>query len=106
MSKARETAREFLARCDQLGWVPNVRGSIVEISKGITPGDNSSFCRADSEYYEILEVIPRTSAGSTWGTTGDTVGALSAMRTGLYRVKMSGGSKRVLSAIAKEQGLI
>ena len=104
MSKARETALEFINLCNELGWSPTVRGSILEISKSITPDCNSSFCKADMEYGSIFDVIPRTGAGSIWGTTGDGVGALSAMRAGVYRVKMSGGSKRVLGAIQKELG--
>ena len=99
MSKARETAQEFLNLCREWGWTPSVRGSILEITKTFTPGDNSGFCTADMEYGSLLDLIPRTSAGSTWGTDGGGMGALTAMRTGVFRMKMSGGSKRVLRAI-------
>jgi hypothetical protein len=53
------------------------------------------------EYYSILGLLPTTSAGSIWGTDGGGIGAVSAMNTGLFKMNKSGGSKRVLTALAK-----
>jgi len=53
------------------------------------------------EYDSILSHVPRTSAGSTWGTDGGGMGGVHAMNTGLFKMNMSGGSKRVLGAISK-----
>jgi hypothetical protein len=53
------------------------------------------------EYYSILGILPSTGPGSIWGTTGDSVGALSAMKTRKFVANKSGGSKRVLNALVK-----
>lgn len=98
MSVAKETAQKILNTANELGWTINIRGSILTIYKdGIRT--NEDFVRADMEYYSILGLLPTTSPGSIWGTTGDTVGALSAMKTRQFVVNKSGGSKRVLKWI-------
>lgn len=99
---AKEVAVEIKAVAVDLGWEIEIkRSSVLTISKKIIPNDKSDFCKADSEYYSILGLLPQTSAGSIWGTDGGGVGALSAMKNGLMVMNMSGGSKRVLSALAK-----
>lgn len=99
MSAAKETASKILAIAKEYGWDVTVRGSILTITKsGINSNDD--FVRADMEYYSILELLPMTSPGSIWGTTGDGVGALSAMKTRRFVVNKSGGSKRVLKWLA------
>lgn len=87
--------------CVKWGWRYEVRGDILTITKRIIAGDNDSFCVADMEYGSILGLLPSTSAGSCWGHEGGGVGALSAMNSGMFRMNKSGGSKRVLSALAK-----
>lgn len=95
MSAAKETASKILAIAKEYGWDVTVRGSILTITKsGINSNDD--FVRADMEYYSILGLLPSTSAGSVWGTTGDGIGAMSAMTTRRFVVNKSGGSKRVL----------
>lgn len=97
----KKSAAEFVNVCQKLGWNYEVRGSIMTITKKIVPGDNDSFCRADMEYYSILGLIPQTSPGSMWGTDGGGIGAVSAMNSGMFKMNMSGGSKRVINAITK-----
>ena len=99
MTAAKETALKLLAVAKEYGWEVTVRGSILTITKsGINSKDD--FVRADMEYYSILELLPMTSPGSIWGTTGDGVGALSAMSSRVFKMNKSGGSKRILKAIA------
>ena len=98
---SKETALKIKQTCDSLGWTYTVRGSILTITKRIEPNSNDAFCRADSEYYGILSLLPTTSAGSIWGTDGGGIGALSAMKSGTFTMNKSGGSKRVLSALSK-----
>jgi hypothetical protein len=99
MSAAKETAAKILAVANEYGWEVTVRGSILTITKsGINSIDD--FVHADMEYFSILGLLPSTSPGSIWGTTGDGVGALSAMTTRRFVVNKSGGSKRILKAIA------
>lgn len=100
MSAAKETARKILNTTKELGWDINIRGSILTIYKdGIRTKED--FVRADMEYYSILGLLPSTSPGSIWGTDGGGIGALSAMNSGVFTMNKSGGSKRVLNALAK-----
>jgi hypothetical protein len=101
MTKSKEIAQKIKAMADQLGWLIEVRrgNSILTITKRIAGQDQ--FVDADMEYYSILELLPSTSAGSIWGTDGGGIGAISAMNSGLFTMHKSGGSKRVLEALAK-----
>lgn len=96
---SKEIAAKIKQTAEQLGWKLTVRGSILTITKQIRGTDE--FCMADCEYYSILGLLPSTSPGSIWGTDGGGVGAISAMNTGRFVMNKSGGSKRVLSALAK-----
>jgi hypothetical protein len=100
MSAAKEVAAKILAVAKEYGWNVNVRGSILTITKsGII--SNEDFVRADMEYYSILSLLPTTSSGSVWGTDGGGIGALSAMRSGVFKMNKSGGSIRVLNALKR-----
>ena len=106
MAKAKynpnEVAAEIARTARELGWTFSVRnGSILVINKIIPAGDKDAFSVADGEYYSILGKLPTTSPGSTWGTDGGGVGALSAMNSGVFTMHKSGGAKRVLTALAK-----
>jgi hypothetical protein len=92
-------AQEFVKAASDLGWNISIRGSVVTITKNISGIDE--FVKADSEYYWILEKLPSTSAGSIWGTDGGGVGAISAMKTGVFRMNKSGGSKLVIRFLSK-----
>jgi len=96
---AKEIAVKIKNKCAEYGWVYEVRGSILTITKRINGDDE--FVIADGEYYFILGLLPTTSAGSIWGTDGGGVGALSAINTGIFKMNKSGGSKRVLNALKK-----
>jgi len=96
-----DIAKRFVEACQKYGWKYEVRGTILTITKKIIPGDNGSFCNADMEYGSIFCHVPRTGAGSTWGTDGGGIGAISAMNSGNFKMNMSGGAKRVLNAISK-----
>jgi hypothetical protein len=98
---AKEVAIQIKSTAKTLGWEIEIRGSVLTITKNIKPNDNADFCRADAEYYSILGLLPMTSAGSIWGTDGGGIGAISAINTGRMVMNMSGGSKRVLSSLAK-----
>ena len=105
MARARfnptEKATEIKKLADRYGWKIYVRGSILTITKRITAGDNESFTTADMEYGSILGLLPSTSAGSTWGTDGGGIGAMTAINTGVFTMNKSGGAKSVLKALSK-----
>jgi len=98
-----ESAKSIKAACERLGWRYSVRnGSILTITKCLDGLDrNAEFVAADGEYFDILSLLPRTSAGSDWGTDGGGIGALTALNGGLFTMNRSGGSVRVLKALAK-----
>jgi len=100
MSKAKETAQKIIDAANEYGWDISVRGSILTIYKdGINTKED--FVNADMEYFSILGLLPTTSPGSIWGTDGGGVGALSAMKSGVFTMNKSGGAKRVLNALSK-----
>ena len=96
---SKEIANQILTTAKRLNWKLEVRGSILTIRKNIS--DNDEFVTADMEYYSVLGLLPSTSAGSIRGTDGGGIGAISAMKTGIFTMNKSGGSKRVLSALSK-----
>jgi hypothetical protein len=96
---SKEIALNIKETATRLGWDLEVRGSILTITKRIR--GKEEFVTADMEYYSILGLLPTTSAGSIWGTDGGGIGAVSAMSKGLFVMNKSGGSKRVLTALAK-----
>ena len=101
-SKNQEIAQQVVTLCNSLGWeIKNVSSDVFKIQKRILSNSNDSFSKADSEYFSILCLIPKTSPGSIWGTDGGSIGALSAMSSGIFSINMSGCSIRVLNAIKK-----
>lgn len=96
---SKQVAAEIKSMADRLGWIVSIRNEVLSISKQINGMDE--FVKADGEYYSILGLLPQTSAGSSWGTDGGGVGAISALNKGVFVMNKSGGSKRVLSALAK-----
>ena len=98
MSKA--IALDIIKTAANLGWCVEVRGEVLTIRKAGVVDNNALVC-ADMEYGGILDLLPTTSAGSTWGTDCGGIGALAALKTGVFVMNKSGGSKRVLNALAK-----
>lgn len=96
-----EQAQSIVAMCHKLGWSYSTHGSILTIQKRFPAGSNDGLVQADMEYYSILELLPRIRPGSDWGTDCGGIGALSALASGVFRMQRSGGSKRVLAALAK-----
>lgn len=97
---ALESAQAIKSKADELGFSLAVRGSILTVSKRIIPGDNASFADADMSVYSVLELLPRTSPGSDWGTDGGSIGGMTAIQTGRFAMNRSGGSVRILKALS------
>lgn len=95
-----QSAQALKSKAQALGFSLAVRGSILTVSKRITPGDNASFADADMSVYSVLELLPRTSPGSDWGTDGGSIGGMAAMQTGHFSMNRSGGNARILKALA------
>jgi len=101
MTKNEEKALAIKSMADKLGWEIGVSRSTLTIVKRIAPENNDAFVQADGEYYSILGLLPQSSPGSTWGTDGGGIGALSAMKYGVFTMHKSGGNKNVLKALAR-----
>jgi len=96
----KEIALKIQATAKELGWKVFVRGGVLTITKAIEPKSKEDFVKADGEYFSILSLLPQTSPGSTWGTDGGGIGALSAMEHGQMTMNKSGGNKRILKELA------
>ena len=101
MTKNEEKALAIKSMADKLGWEIGVSRSTLTIVKRIAPENNDAFVQADGEYYSILGLLPQSSPGSTWGTDGGGIGALSAMKYGVFTMHKSGGNKNVLKALSR-----
>ena len=102
MSVSKTQAQDFIKAVKEAGWeISRVGNTIVTISKTIGVQNNSDFCQADSEYYGLLAMIPGK-GGSIWGTDGGGIGALSAMKNGVFTMNKSGVQSRFINALEKE----
>jgi len=102
MSAAKAKAVKLLETAEKLNWSVDVRGGVLCITKHFAVGNMDDFVECDMEYYEVLSLLPSTEPGSVWGTDGGGVGAIGALKSGIFEMKKSGGSKRVLKAIERE----
>ena len=101
VNKNQEIALKIKAMANQFGWDYTVRSGVLTIVKRFTPYSNEEFVQADGEYYSILGLLPQSSPGSTWGTEGSGIGAVSAMKSGTFTMHKSGGNKNVLRELVK-----
>lgn len=102
MSVAKTQAQDFIKAVKAAGWkITRCQDSLVTISKEIGIQNRENFCGADSEYYFLLAMIPGK-CGSIWGTDGSGIGALSAMKNGVFAMNKSGVQSRFINALKKE----
>ena len=95
-------AAEFAAACRAAGWGFVVGdGSVVSIFKNFAAGSNAGLCECDSEYHGLLSRLPRSQAGSDWGTDCGGIGALSALKSGRFVMNRSGVNRLVMRELAK-----
>ena len=96
-----EQARALKDCAKRLGFDYAVRGGTLTITKKFPAGSLEGFRDCDMMYGSVLDHLPRTSSGSDWGTDGSGIGGMTALAHGVFRMNRSGGSKRVLAALAK-----
>ena len=101
MSATSESVAGFIAACESAGFSYSCKPGIVTVRRSFTPGNSAEFVRCDGDGPSLLDIVPTTSAGSTWGTDGGSVGGAVAIRDGHYRLNVSGVSKRFTTALAK-----
>jgi hypothetical protein len=101
MSQAQSIASKIITAAREHGFTLEVRGSVLTVHKSFQPGNIDAFRECDMMYYSVLGLLPRTEAGSDWGTDGGGIGGMCAIQSGHFKMNRSGGSKRVLTALAK-----
>jgi hypothetical protein len=94
-------ATNIVNKAKEYGFKIAASGCVITVHKNFTPGDNSAYCKAESEAYELVGMVKRTEPGSTWGGTSDGIGGMIAIQNGSMILHKSGCSKRILSQIAK-----
>ena len=95
-----DTVNEFMGMLERSGFrLERASGCVVTVCKPIERESNESFCEADMMC--PIYALPQTQPGSTWGTDGGSIGGLSAMRSGMYRMNRSGVDRRVVKMLAK-----
>lgn len=91
---------QFVENTKKNGVEIEVRGGILTLRKRFNAGDKNGFAGAETDCSVIYDA-PQTQPGSTWGTTGDTVGGFSAIQSGCMVLNRSGVSKRWLTKLGK-----
>ena len=83
------------------GFTITARGSVCTVRKQFTPGDKDAYTMAECDANSILGMLRMVEPGSVWGTDGASVGGYVGLTHGYMELHKSGGSKRVMSALAK-----
>jgi hypothetical protein len=92
-----EVAVHFVAHCRKNGITIERCENILTLTKRIPIGDGLAFADAESDC-SIIYDLPG-GCGSVWGTDGASIGGMSALNTGRFRLNRSGVQKRILKAI-------
>jgi hypothetical protein len=97
-----EIAKNIKEAAAKHGFTLEVRGGILTVHSRFQGGDvNAWFRDCDMTYGCVTGLLPSVEPGSEWGTDGGSVGGMSAINSGHFKMNKSGGSKRVLTALAK-----
>jgi hypothetical protein len=92
-----EIAAYFVAHCRKNEITIERCENILTLTKRIPIGDGSAFADAETDC-SIIYDLPG-GCGSVWGTDGASIGGMTALNTGRFRLNRSGVQKRVLKAI-------
>jgi hypothetical protein len=92
-----EIASYFVAHCRKNEIIIERCENILTLTKCIPIGDRLAFADAETDC-SIIYDLPG-GCGSVWGTDGGSIGGMSALNTGRFRLNRSGVQKRVLKAI-------
>lgn len=92
-----EVAVHFVAHCKKNDIIIERCEDVLTLTKRIPIGDSLAFAGAESDC-SIIYDLPG-GCGSVWGTDGGSIGGMSALNTGCFRLNRSGVQKRVLKAI-------
>jgi hypothetical protein len=93
-----EIAKHFVAHCRKNEITIERCADILTLTKKIPIGDGLAFADAESDC-SIIYDLPG-GCGSVWGTDGGSIGGMTALNTGRFRLNRSGVHKRILKAIS------
>jgi hypothetical protein len=93
-----EIAAHFVAHCRKNEITIERCENILTLTKRIPIGDGLAFADAESDC-SIIYDLPG-GCGSVWGTDGGSIGGMTALNTGRFRLNRSGVQKRILKAIS------
>ncbi len=95
------TPESFIEQCKAAGVViERVQPCLITLSKPFEAGSAAGFTGAETDVSLIYEV-PQSSAGSTWGTDGGSIGGAVALKTGVMRLNRTGCNKVWLKKLIK-----
>ncbi len=100
-TKTKFNAAAWKSQMNAAGYQVRASGCVVTLTKVIGPGNRDGFVDCDMMAAGYLYELPKSGAGSVWGTDGGSVGGMVALRTGVFTLNRSGISKRVVAALAK-----
>jgi len=92
-----QIASDFVAHCRKNEIIIERCENILTLTKRIPIGDGLAFADAESDC-SIIYSLPG-GCGSVWGTDGGSIGGMTALNTGRFRLNRSGVQKRILKAI-------
>lgn len=92
-----EIASDFVSHCIKNEIIIERCDDILTLTKRIPIGDVRSFADAEADC-SIIYDLPG-GCGSVWGTDGGSIGGMSALNAGRFRLNRSGVQKRVLKSI-------
>ena len=92
-----EIAADFVAHCQKNEITIERCENILTLTKRIPIGDSLAFADAETDC-SIIYDLPG-GCGSVWGTDGGSIGGMTALNTGRFRLNRSGVQKRILKAI-------
>ena len=92
---------EFICAVKQYGFSFAVSGTTVKLAKNFTPNDKGAYCLAEDNAYRILDLAPRTAAGSIWGSDSGSIGGAIAISSGKFVMNKSGVSSRFVKTLSK-----
>lgn len=99
MSHAASIVADFMQMCVGYGFTHSVRGTTVSITRSFTPQSLDEFSACDMDYPHVAYVLPRS--GSVYGTDGGGVGAAQALRTGVFRINITGVRASIIRELTK-----
>ena len=98
---AKTAAAEFVNAARAINAHIAIRGSVVSVSAQFGNSILENHQHAENEVYHIVSgALVTKSSSSVWGTTSDGMGAITAQRTNVHTMNVSGCKAAFVTALA------